>query len=73
MEQSELIGLIVKAFESLKIPYMMTGSQASAYYGEPHFTRDIDVVTELKEEQVGDFVRFFPGDEKGRNKTTWPI
>ncbi len=42
---------------------MITGSQASAYYGEPRFTRGIDVVTELKEEQVDDFTRFFPGDE----------
>jgi hypothetical protein len=63
MEQSELMGLIIKAFESLKIPYMITGSQASAYYGEPRFTRYIDVVTELKGEQVDDFTRFFPGDE----------
>jgi hypothetical protein len=57
------MGLIIKAFESLKIPYMITGSQASAYYGEPRFTRDIDIVTDLKEEQVEDFSRFFPGDE----------
>ncbi|MFQ5714457.1 MAG: hypothetical protein ACE5GU_10550 [Candidatus Scalinduaceae bacterium] len=63
MEQSELMGLIIKAFESLKIPYMITGSQASAYYGEPRFTMDIDVVAEFKEEQVEDFVRFFPGEE----------
>lgn len=63
MEQDELMGLIIKAFESLKTPYMITGSQASAYYGEPRFTRDIDVVTELKEEQVDDFSRFFPEDE----------
>jgi len=63
MEQSELMGLIIRAFESLKIPYMITGSQASAYYGEPRFTRDIDVVTELKEEQIDDFSGFFPGEE----------
>ena len=63
MEQGELMGLIIKAFESLKIPYMITGSQASAYYGEPRFTRDIDIVTDLKEEQVADFSRFFPEDE----------
>lgn len=63
MEQGELMGLIIKAFESLKIPYMITGSQASAYYGEPRFTRDIDIVTDLKEEQVEDFSRFFPEDE----------
>ncbi len=63
MEQSELMGLIVKALESSEIPYMITGSQASAFYGEPRFTMDIDIVAELKEEQVDDFVRFFPGNE----------
>ena len=63
MELGELMDLVIKTFKSLKIPYMITGSQASAYYGEPRFTRDIDVVTELKEEQVDDFSRFFPGNE----------
>ena len=63
MEQSELMRLIVRAFESLDIPDMITGSHASAYYGEPRFTRDIDIVAEIQEEQVNDFVRFFtPND-----------
>lgn len=63
MEQRELIRLIVQVLESLHIPYMITGSQASAYYGEPRFTRDIDIVAELKEEQVDEFVKFFPADQ----------
>ncbi len=63
MEQSELMRLMVQALESLNIPYMITGSHASAYYGEPRFTRDIDIVAELKEEQVDEFVKFFPADQ----------
>src|SRR3990170_5840332 len=63
MEQSELMRLVVRAFESLDIPYMITGSHASAYYGEPRFTRDIDIVAEIQEEQVNDFVRFFTPNE----------
>ncbi len=63
MEQSELIKLIIQVMESLKIPYMITGSHASAYYGEPRFTRDIDIVAELKEEQIDDFIKFFPPDD----------
>ena len=62
MEQRELMRLIVQVLESLHIPYMITGSHASAYYGEPRFTRDIDIVAELKEEQVDEFVKFFPAD-----------
>ena len=63
MEQSELMRLVVRAFESLNIPYMITGSHASTYYGEPRFTRDIDIVAEIQEGQVNDFVRFFPPNE----------
>lgn len=40
---------------------MITGSQASAYYGEPRFTRDIDIVADIKPEQAKDFVTYFPG------------
>lgn len=63
MEQSELVRLVVRAFESLNIPYMITGSHASAYYGEPRFTRDIDIVAEIQEEQVDGFARYFPLNE----------
>ena len=63
MEQSELMRLVVRAFESLNIPYMITGSHASTYYGEPRFTRDIDIVAEIQEGQVNDFVRFFTPNE----------
>lgn len=63
MEQSELMRLVVRALESLKIPYMITGSQASAYYGEPRFTRDIDIVADIKREQVDAFAAFFPPNE----------
>ena len=63
MEQSELMHLIIQVLESLNIPYMITGSHASAYYGEPRFTRDIDIVADLKIEQIDDFVKFFLTDE----------
>jgi len=63
MGQSELMRLVVRTFESLDIPYMITGSHASAYYGEPRFTRDIDIVAEIQEGQVDAFVSFFPPNE----------
>lgn len=63
MEQSDLVKLIIQSLESMNIPYMITGSHASAYYGEPRFTRDIDIVADLKEEQVDDFAKFFPDTE----------
>jgi hypothetical protein len=63
MEQSSLMRLVVQALETLRIPYMITGSQASAYYGEPRFTRDIDIVADIKPGQVDDFAAFFPSSE----------
>ena len=63
MEQSELMRIVVGEMESLSIPYMITGSLASAYYGEPRFTRDIDIVADIKPEQVDAFAAFFPADE----------
>jgi hypothetical protein len=63
MDQSELMRLVIQALETVGIPYMITGSQASAYYGEPRFTRDIDVVADIKTGQVEAFVAYFPSNE----------
>ncbi len=63
MEQSDLMRTVVRSLETLRIPYMITGSQASAYYGEPRFTRDIDIVADIKPGQVNEFAAFFPPPE----------
>lgn len=63
MEQSDLMRTVIRALETLRIPYMITGSQASAYYGEPRFTRDIDIVADIKPGQVNEFAAFFPPGE----------
>jgi hypothetical protein len=41
---SELLGAAVRALEAEGIPYMLTGSLASSFHGEPRSTRDIDFV-----------------------------
>lgn len=63
MEQSKLMRLVIHVLETLGIPYMITGSQASAYYGEPRFTRDIDIVADIKPGQVDAFAACFPLNE----------
>jgi hypothetical protein len=63
MEQSELMRLVIQSLETIGIPYMITGSQASAYYGEPRFTRDIDVVADINLGQIEDFITYFPANE----------
>ncbi|MBN2578022.1 MAG: nucleotidyltransferase [Pirellulales bacterium] len=42
-----LLKKISEAFEAAEIPYMIIGGQAVLYYGEPRFTRDIDVTVGL--------------------------
>ena len=47
MNQAELLRYLVETLEELGIDYMIGGSQASIYYGEPRFTQDIDVIADL--------------------------
>jgi len=50
MNQAQLLHHLVEALESLGAEYMIGGSQAAIYYGEPRLTRDIDVVVALWEQ-----------------------
>ncbi len=63
MNQAELLRYLVEAFEALGIDYMISGSQASIYYGEPRFTQDIDVVADVKPAHVPDLLERFPFPE----------
>jgi hypothetical protein len=44
MSQSELLARITRQLEDAAIPYMIVGSLASSFHGEPRMTRDIDIV-----------------------------
>lgn len=63
MEQYELLRYLVRSFEELNIPYLVTGSTASIAYGEPRFTNDIDVVADVREEHIFGLKRCFPDSE----------
>jgi hypothetical protein len=54
---------LVGALERLELPYLITGSIATIFWGEPRFTNDIDVVVQLPPEQVEAFLRAFPPPE----------
>lgn len=60
MEQHELLLHVVNCYEQLKIPYLITGSIASIAYGEPRFTNDIDIVADIKTEQIDPLKKYFP-------------
>lgn len=63
MEQYDLLKHVVNAFESLGIRYLVTGSIASIFYGEPRFTNDIDIVAEINEYHIPGLLKLFPYDE----------
>ncbi len=44
MTFAELFAMTVAALDEADVPFMVTGSLASSYHGEPRATRDIDVV-----------------------------
>ncbi len=54
---------MVQVFESLRIPYLVTGSVASMLYGEPRFTNDIDIVADIPVEKIKEMKKHFPEGE----------
>ena len=62
MEQSELLDFLIEVFDRLDLGYLITGSVATSYYGEPRFTNDIDVVVELSGSRIRAFCRAFPAE-----------
>jgi hypothetical protein len=48
----DLIGLFVEPLEAIGLSYMITGGVASVIYGDPRFTRDVDIVMELQHAEI---------------------
>ncbi len=63
MEQDELLGYLVHILEEQEITYLLVGSLASGVYGEPRLTHDIDVVLELRPDQVAQLCAAFPAGD----------
>ena len=63
MTQAELLRYVVETLEELEIPYMIGGSQAAVYYGEPRFTRDVDIVAGLGPAQMPALLARFPAPD----------
>ena len=63
MREPDLVGLFVAPLEELRVDYMITGGVASVIYGDPRFTRDIDLVLGLKEGDAGSLLDAFPPDD----------
>ena len=63
MQQDELLRRVVDVLEEQRITYLLVGSLASGVYGEPRLTRDIDVVLELRPNQVAGLCGAFPAPD----------
>ena len=55
--------VFTRKFNELRIPYMVSGSVAAIYYGEPRLTNDIDIIVFLKPEDVPRLEAAFPSGE----------
>lgn len=63
MTDPDLIGLFVAPLETLEISYMITGGVASVIYGDPRFTRDVDVVMELRSPEIDGLIAAFSSED----------
>jgi hypothetical protein len=63
MEQDELLHRVVDTLERLAVPYLVTGSIATIFYGEPRFTNDIGVVAQLEPRHLPYLLAEFPAEE----------
>ena len=51
--------LVVEALEALGVPYFIGGSLSSATYGVVRATMDVDLVADLRMDQVNPFTLMF--------------
>lgn len=63
MNQAELLRYVVETFETLGIDYMVSGSHASIYYGEPRMTQDIDIIADVTLAHLPALLERFPPAE----------
>jgi hypothetical protein len=57
-----LLKQVVTSLDEAQIPYMVSGSIAMTIYTIPRMTRDIDIVIELKKEDIDKFCIIFAKD-----------
>lgn len=61
-EQLAVLQEVVRRLERAGLPYMVTGSMAVNYYGQPRMTRDIDIVLQVDLREAETVYGLFAGD-----------
>ena len=54
--QRDFFSKVIELLEKAHIPYMLSGSLASSYLGQPRATNDIDIVIDPTESQLSSFI-----------------
>lgn len=65
MGQRDLLIVVAAVLNARRIPYILSGSFASSYYGHPRATHDIDFVVEIGKERCGQLGNAIKGLGKG--------
>lgn len=60
VDTPDLFGLFVRPLHRSGVRYMVSGSLASVFYGEPRLTLDVDIVVHLGETEVAALPGLFP-------------
>jgi hypothetical protein len=63
MPPPEPFRVFTRKLEELGLRYMVSGSIAAIYYGEPRLTNDVDIVVFMQEEDAAAFQAAFPDPE----------
>lgn len=63
MDQLEFLKVVATKLEEANLRFMVVGSYASGYWGEPRSTYDLDVVVSLAAEGIAAIQNAFPSDE----------
>lgn len=61
-DQLHVLAHVTAALDAAGIPYMVTGSVAAGYYGQPRMTRDVDLVVALGSEDPSRLEQLFAGE-----------
>jgi hypothetical protein len=60
MQSLDLLSVFLSPLEKSGIPYFVTGSIASIFYGEPRLTHDVDIVIHLSQADLLKFSSYYP-------------
>jgi hypothetical protein len=62
MTEQELLVDCLRRLNDCQVPYFLTGSMASNFWGVPRSTHDLDFVVQLRAESIPPLVQAFAGD-----------